>query len=57
MQIEMLDVLACPSCRARLVFDAKSNTLRCTVEKLQYPIEDDIPVLLVARATPISEES
>jgi uncharacterized protein len=56
MQINMLEVLACPSCQGRLSFDAASNTLRCKVERIQYPIEDDIPVLLVARATPISED-
>ena len=55
MQVNMLEILACPSCRGRLAFNASSNTLRCAVERVEYPIEDDIPVLLIESAKPIKE--
>ena len=55
MQVNMLEILACPSCQGRLSFDSKSNTLRCAVERIAFPIEDDIPVLLLEHAKPIKE--
>jgi len=45
---EFLEILACPVCRAplenRITGDGES--LRCTVCRRVYPVEEGIPVLL-----------
>ena len=49
----LLDILACPACKAALRADEEAEELVCTGCGLAYPVRDDIPVLLVdeARAT------
>jgi uncharacterized protein YbaR (Trm112 family) len=50
----LLDILACPDCKAPLRADAEANNgegeLVCTGCGLAYPVRDDIPVLLVDEA-------
>jgi uncharacterized protein YbaR (Trm112 family) len=45
---ELLEIMACPECRARLVDEG--DTLLCTGCGVRYPVEDDIPVMLPERA-------
>ena len=47
---KLLAILACPACKAPLRLDGDS--LVCTKTEVRYPIEDNIPVLLVDRAQP-----
>ncbi len=46
----LLEILACPSCRAELRVDQAAQELICTGCGLAYPVRDDIPVLLVDEA-------
>jgi len=50
----LLEILACPECRAPLAEEIQDDTheLRCTGEAcgLVYPVRDGIPVLLVDEA-------
>jgi uncharacterized protein YbaR (Trm112 family) len=46
----LLEILACPKCRADLRADDVANELVCTGCGLAYPVRDDIPVLLVDEA-------
>ena len=46
----LLDVLACPSCQGRLDFDANHQRLICKFEKIAYPVENGVPVLVVEKA-------
>ena len=52
----LLEILACPACRAPLRADEAAldgeGALVCTACGLQYPVRDDIPVLLVDEARP-----
>ena len=52
---ELLDKFACPACKQplTLVEGAGSEALRCTNAACRrtYPVQDDIPILLVDRAT------
>lgn len=50
---ELLDILACPSCRSSLRVETASDGLACTNPAcgLVYPVRDEIPVLLVDEAT------
>ena len=46
----LLDILACPNCRADLRVDDSNDELVCTGCGFAYPVRDDIPVLLVDEA-------
>ena len=46
----LLEILACPQCRAALRADESASELVCTGCGLAYPVRDDIPVLLVDEA-------
>jgi uncharacterized protein YbaR (Trm112 family) len=46
----LLDILACPNCRAALRADDDAAELVCTSCGYAYPVRDDIPVLLVDEA-------
>jgi uncharacterized protein len=58
MNKKLLDILACPICKGKLVYLKDAKELICKVDRLAYPIQDDIPVMLVdeARALEADEE-
>ena len=48
---ELLDILACPACKAKVELKQDDSGLKCVECKRVYPIRDDIPVMLVDEAT------
>ncbi len=52
---ELFEILACPKCKGDLTYDEKRNLLICFNCKIYYPIEDDIPILLIDSARPLEE--
>jgi uncharacterized protein YbaR (Trm112 family) len=46
----LLEILACPNCRADLRVDDAAGELVCTGCGYAYPVRDNIPVLLVDEA-------
>lgn len=50
----LLDVLACPKCKGDLDYKEEESVLNCKKCKLAYPIRDDIPIMLVDQAKPLS---
>lgn len=58
MDKKLLEILVCPICKGKLHYDAKAYELICKVDRLAYPIRDDIPVMLQeeARELPADEE-
>lgn len=53
---KLLDIVACPVCKGKLTYDKAKAELVCRVDRLAYPIEDDIPVLLENRARPLTSD-
>ena len=47
---KLLMILVCPICKGRLDYDRSANELICPVDRLAYPIRDDIPVMLPTEA-------
>jgi uncharacterized protein YbaR (Trm112 family) len=48
---ELVDILACPKCKEKVVLDPPGKYLICQKCKLKYPInEQDIPIMLIDRA-------
>ena len=58
MDKKLLDILASPVCKGPLVYREEQAELICKVDRLAYPIRDDIPVMLEdeARQLPADEE-
>jgi uncharacterized protein YbaR (Trm112 family) len=56
MDKNLLDILACPICKGLLKYDKEKNELICKIDKLAYPIRDDIPVMLEEEARRISSD-
>lgn len=47
---KLLAILVCPLCKGDLVYDREAAELICRVDRLAFPIEDDIPVMLESEA-------
>ncbi|MFW6324272.1 MAG: Trm112 family protein [Desulfovibrionales bacterium] len=52
---ELLDILACPKCKGDLELTPQEDGLICRSCELVYPIREDIPVMLMEEAVPLSE--
>jgi uncharacterized protein YbaR (Trm112 family) len=48
---ELLEILVCPSCRAKVELKPDGSGLRCVACRRLYPVRDDIPVMLIDEAT------
>ena len=48
MDKELLDILACPACKADVRLD--ENKIICTSCGRRYPIRDEIPIMLIDEA-------
>jgi len=53
---KLLEILVCPVCKGQLRFDKAKSELVCQVDRLAYPIRDDIPVMLEDEARRLGEE-
>ncbi len=47
---ELLDILACPQCKSDLELTNAEDGLICRSCALVYPIQEEIPVMLVEEA-------
>lgn len=48
---DLLEILACPACKAKVELNSDGSGLKCVKCRRVYPIRDDIPVMLVDEAT------
>lgn len=56
LDIKLLDIIACPVCKGKLHYNKAAHELICRFDKLAYPLEEGIPVLLENRARPMALE-
>ncbi|MDP5255104.1 MULTISPECIES: Trm112 family protein [unclassified Vibrio] len=56
MDHRLLEIVACPICKGKLVYDKEQQELICRFDRLAYPIKEGIPVLLENEARHISME-
>lgn len=50
MDKKLLEIIVCPVCKGELLYDKAAQELQCKLDRLAYPIRDDIPVLLEEEA-------
>jgi len=52
---DLLDILACPRCKENVILSEDGSWLICESCAVRYPIEEDIPIMLVERAVPLND--
>lgn len=57
MNKKLLEILACPECKAPLDYFPQPEQLVCRAERLVFPVKDGIPVLLLDQAEAVSGEN
>jgi uncharacterized protein YbaR (Trm112 family) len=50
MEARLLEILACPVCKGTLKYQRAAGVLVCRLDRLAYPIRDDVPVMLEEEA-------
>jgi uncharacterized protein YbaR (Trm112 family) len=55
---KLLEILVCPLCKGRLLYRRQADELVCKADRLGFPVNDGIPVMLEeeARKLPPEEE-
>jgi uncharacterized protein YbaR (Trm112 family) len=53
---KLLEILACPVCHGRLIYDKRKSELVCKADRLAFPIRDEIPVMLEEEARQLTLE-
>lgn len=56
MNTKLLEIIACPICQGRLNYDKEQDRLICSFDKVAYPINNGIPVLLAEQAVRLNSE-
>ena len=56
MDKTLLEILACPVCKGELLYDQANQELLCKFDRLAFPVINDIPVMLEARARRLGTE-
>jgi len=61
LDAKLLEILACPKCKGDLEYkpspeDDSMGELICHACKLVFRVEDDIPIMLLDEAQPLSEK-
>lgn len=56
MDKKLLEILVCPICKGPLVYHKAQQELICKVDRLAYPIRDDIPVMLEDEARQLAAD-
>jgi uncharacterized protein len=56
MDARLLEILACPVCKGTLKYQRDAQVLVCRMDRLAYPIRDDVPVMLEEEARQLSAD-
>ena len=54
MDRKLLDILVCPICKGKLQLLKSPPELLCRVDRIAFPIRDDIPVMLESEGRLVS---
>lgn len=52
----MLEILICPICHGPLHFNQDKEELLCHLDRLAFPIIDDIPLMLVEESRKLASD-
>ena len=57
VESKLLAILVCPVCKGELSYDKQADELICRADRLAFPVEDDIPIMLEAEARQLEENT
>lgn len=53
---KLLVILVCPICKGNLTYEKDADELICLVDRVAFPINDDIPIMLETQARQLSSD-
>lgn len=56
MDARLLEILACPVCKGTLKYQRDASVLVCRLDRLAYPVRDDVPVMLEEEARQLTAD-
>jgi uncharacterized protein len=56
MDPRLLEILACPVCKGTLKYAREAQLLVCRMDRLGFPIRDDVPVMLEEEARQLAAD-
>jgi uncharacterized protein len=56
MDTRLLEILACPVCKGTLQYRREAQVLVCRMDRLAYPVRDDVPVMLAEEARQLAAD-
>jgi uncharacterized protein len=56
MDTRLLEILACPVCKGPLLYRREQDVLVCRLDRLAYPVRDDVPVMLEEEARQLAAD-
>ncbi len=56
MDSKLLDLLACPVCKSPVHYVRAQQLLVCRVDRLAFPVRDDIPIMLEEEARTLASD-
>ncbi len=56
MDKKLLDILVCPICKSKLIYEKSEQELICKADRLAFPIRDGIPVMLEQEARELAAD-
>jgi uncharacterized protein len=56
MDTRLLEILACPVCKGTLQYRREAAVLVCRMDRLAYPVRDDVPVMLAEEARQLAAD-
>ena len=56
MDSRMLEILACPVCKGPLKYQREAQVLVCRMDRLAFPVRDDVPVMLEEEARQLAAD-
>lgn len=52
---ELINILVCPKCKGELELLKGEAGLKCSACEVVYPVKDEIPIMLVDEAIPVTK--
>jgi uncharacterized protein len=56
MDARLLDILVCPVCKGTLIHRRDPQVLVCRLDRLAYPIREDVPIMLEEEARQLAAD-
>jgi uncharacterized protein len=47
---KLIDIIACPSCKGKIIYNEIDNNASCKECKINFPVENGVPILILSKA-------